>query len=243
MAIDRGPLLILGGCGGIGRALVEAAGRAGYRPIVLDLPASIEAHPPAVEALAVDASRADSLAAAAAALPDGLAGLVNLCGFMTGNAPVTTISETEWDAVIDGNLKSAFLAAKTLAPKLAEGGAMVLTGSGLGHFVRPGYGPYAISKAGIAALTRQLALEMAPRLRVNCVAPSAVDTAFLRGGTGRSDEREPTALDIEAYARAIPMQRIALPADVVGPMLFLLSDAAAYMTGQVLHVNGGAYMP
>ena len=113
----------------------------------------------------------------------------------------------------------------------------------LGHRPRPGYGPYALSKAGIAALTRQLALEMAPDVRVNCVSPTAVDTAFQRGGTGRSDEKAPDAIDYDAYARAVPLGRIAVPEDVTGPIFFLLSDQAAYITGQVLHVNGGAYTP
>jgi len=92
-------------------------------------------------------------------------------------------------------------------------------------------------------MTRQMAIELAPDVRVNCVAPSAVDTSFLRGGTGRSNEDETVRLDLQAYASAIPLKRIAAPADVTGPILFLLSENAAYMTGQVLHVNGGAYMP
>ncbi len=80
----------------------------------------------------------------------------------------------------------------------------------LDHRLGMGVDAYAVSKAGIAALTRQLALELAPHIRVNCVAPSAVDTPFLRGG--------------------------------IGPILFLLGDGAGDITGQVLHVNGGAYM-
>jgi 3-oxoacyl-[acyl-carrier protein] reductase len=120
---------------------------------------------------------------------------------------------------------------------------VVQIGSGLGHFARPGYGPYAIAKAGIAALTRQMALELAPDIRVNTVAPSAVDTAFLRGGTGRSSEDAPLRLDLNAYEANIPMRRVAVPSDVTGPILFLLSDQARYITGQTLHVNGGAFMP
>ena len=74
---------------------------------------------------------------------------------------------------------------------------------------------------------------------MNCVAPSAVDTAFLRGGTGRSDEAEPSRVDIDAYSAVIPLKRVAVPVDVTGPILFLLSDQAAYVTGQVLMVDGG----
>ena len=91
-------------------------------------------------------------------------------------------------------------------------------------------------------MTRQLALELAPKCRVNCVAPSAVNTAFLRGGTGRSDEQQAERLDREAYAKTIPLGRIAEPRDITGPIQFLLSPATGYVTGQVLQVNGGTYM-
>ena len=80
-------------------------------------------------------------------------------------------------------------------------------------------------------------------MRVNAVGPGAVDTAFLRGGTGRSDETGTPSLDIDAYSAMIPLKRIAVPDDMVGPVLFLLGDDSRYMTGQTLWVNGGAYMP
>lgn len=238
-----GQLAILGGCGGIGRHLVTSAAAEGWEPVVLDLPASIAAHPLDAPTIACDASDPASLQEAVGQIGGDLSGFVNLCGFMTENRPLAEHEDAVWKEVIDGNLSAAFYAARAFAPRLKAGGAIVNTGSGLGHFARPGYGPYAISKAGIAAMTRQLALELAPDIRVNCVAPSAVDTAFLRGGTGRSDENEPARLDIEAYRNAIPLRRIALPEDVTGPILFLLSGAAAYVTGQTLHVNGGTFMP
>ena len=71
---------------------------------------------------------------------------------------------------------------------------------------------------------------------------AAVDTAFLRGGTGRSDETDAPRFDPQAYGRTIPLGRIARPQDIVGPTLFLLSEAACYVTGQTLQVNGGAFM-
>ena len=78
---------------------------------------------------------------------------------------------------------------------------------------------------------------------MNAVGPGAVDTAFLRGGTGRSDEAQAPRLDINAYNAMIPLKRIAVATDVVGPTLFLLGPDSAYITGQVLWVNGGAFMP
>ena len=235
-------LVVLGGCGGIGRDLVGAALAAGHEVTVLDLAASIAQHPPSVPALDVDVMRPETLVAAATEI-GGIDGFVNLCGFMAPPRPVAEYPPALWDELIAGNLSAAYHASRAFAPHIAPGGALVHVGSGLGHNARPGFGAYAVSKAGIAALTRQLALELAPRVRVNCVAPSAVETAFLRGGTGRPVEGQPPPVDLDAYAAAIPLRRIARPEDVTGPILFLLGDGARYITGQVLHVNGGAFMP
>lgn len=235
-------LVILGGCGGIGRELAHQAGAAGYQLILLDLPASIERHQPDHPAFGVDARDPASLRAALAHLPDTIDGFVNLAGFMGENQPLLDTDEASWAEIISGNLDAVFYAARVIGPLVRAGGALVLTSSGLGHFARPGYGPYAVSKAGISAVTRQLALEMAPHIRVNAVAPAAVDTAFLRGGTGRSDEKAAPRFDIDAYAATIPLGRIAVPQDIAGPVLFLLSEAAGYITGQTLHINGGSFM-
>ncbi len=240
-------LAVLGGAGGIGRALVTRAVAEGWQVTVLDLPPSLARHPvPAgVQAIGVDGSDEASVTAAFARLGDALEGFVNLAGFAT---PLATLAETDsarWDEVITGNLRTAFLTARAALPLLAKGTApaMVQTVSGLAAFTRPGYGPYAACKAAMISMTKTLALEAAPAIRVNAVGPAAVDTAFLRGGTGRSDEDRAPHLDIAAYTAAIPLKRFAVPADVVGPILFLLGPDAGYMTGQVLWVNGGAYMP
>ena len=243
-------LAVLGGCGGIGRHLVQQAVARDLRVAVLDLAASIERYPPPgkVVALAVDATDRASLSRAFDHLDrewKGLDGLVNLCGFMGETQPVAETSERSWNEVVTGNLLSVQFACALALPLLAKGtgAAIVNTASGLAHNVRPGYGAYSAAKAGVIALTKTLALENAPQVRVNAVAPSAVDTAFLRGGTGRSDEKDEAHLDIDAYVKAIPLKRIAVPADISGPILFLLSDEARYMTGQVLWVTGGSYLP
>lgn len=242
-------LAVLGGAGGIGRALVARAAAEGWRVSVLDLPASLARHgvPDGVRAIPVEGQSEASVAAAFAALAeeDALEGFVNLAGFAS---PMGTLAETEtvvWDEVIAGNLRTAFLTARAALPLLAKGRqpAMVQMVSGLAAFTRPGYGPYAATKAAMISLTKTLALEAAPAIRVNAVGPGAVDTAFLRGGTGRSAEDEAPRLDVAAYSAVIPLRRIAVPEDVVGPTLFLLGADSAYMTGQVLWVNGGAYMP
>jgi 3-oxoacyl-[acyl-carrier protein] reductase len=117
----------------------------------------------------------------------------------------------------------------------------VNTASGLAVRVKEGYGPYASAKAGLIAMTKALALENAPLIRANVVAPGAVNTAFLSGGTGRSSRA--VQLDVEAYAKSLPLGRVAEPEDVIGPILFLAGEASRYMTGQVLFVNGGGFMP
>ena len=238
-----GTIAILGGCGGIGRVLVTHAVKVGYEVYVIDLPQSIEAHPVDVPTISADATSGVDLARAAKELPSDLAGFVNLSGFMSDNRLISETGEDIWEDVLKGNLTASYNAVRAMHSKMRKGASLVMTGSGLGHFARPGYGPYAVAKAGIAALTRQIALDLAPSIRANCVAPSAVDTAFLRGGTGRSDEKQPMRIDLDAYVDKIPLGRIAEPIDITGPILFLLSDASRYMTGQVLHVNGGTFMP
>lgn len=240
-------LAVLGGAGGIGRALVARALADGWQVSVLDLPASLARHPvPAgVRAIEVDGSAEESVAQAFGTLGDSLDGFVNLAGFVSRLAPIAQTSAEEWDETVAGNLRTAFLTARAALPLLARGSnaAMVQIVSGLAAFTRPGYAPYAASKAAMISLTKTLALEAAPAVRVNAVGPAAVDTAFLRGGTGRSNEDEAPHVNMAAYIAMIPLKRFAQPADVVGPVMFLLGPDSGYMTGQVLWVNGGQFMP
>ena len=242
-------LVLAGGCGGIGRAVAQEAQRLGMDVVILDLPASIERHQ--VEGLthfALDAKDPDSVGRAmaqAAARLGGIDACVNLIGFMTAPQSLASTSIDTWQEVIHGNLDAAFYISRAALPYLhkSDRAALVHIASGLGAWARPNFGAYGPAKAGIILLTRELALENAPAVRVNAVAPGAVDTAFLRGGTGRSDEQDAPSLNPGSYGQVVPLGRIAIPQDIVGPVMFLLSDAAAYMTGQTLHVNGGTYMP
>jgi 3-oxoacyl-[acyl-carrier protein] reductase len=241
-------VLVAGGCGGIGREVVSALAAGGARVAVLDLERSIREQPvpSGVRAQAVDAGSEASVAAAFSAIAkdwDGLEGFVNLVGFSPRLEPVGSMPAATWIDTVAGNLNAAFLLCRAALPLLKKGrdAALVNTSSGLGLRSMPGYGPYSASKAGIVSLTKTLAMENAPAVRANAVAPAAVDTQFLTGGTGR-DQRE-THIDLAAYVKAIPMGRVALAADVVGPILFLLGPGAAYMTGQVLYINGGMLTP
>lgn len=242
-------IAVVGGAGGIGRRLVARLGQLGARVVVVDLPRSLDTHPPPdpVAAIACDATDADQVDRSFAELGErlgGLDGLVNLCGFAEDRRPVAVTAPEDWDRVISGNLRAAYLVARAAVPLLTAGehAAMVQMASGIAQLGTPGYGPYGAAKAGVINLTRTLAQELAPVVRVNAVAPAAVDTAFLRGGTGRGVEHgPPTRLDVKAYAARVPLGRIAEPDDVVGPILFLLGPASRYLTGQTLYINGGTW--
>lgn len=238
---------VLGGAGGIGRAVVARLLAAKAMVAVLDLPESLARHPqPGTREMPCDATDATALEAAFAAIGT-LDGLVVLAGFTEARMPVAETTEATFRAVLDGNLTTTFLACRAALPWLRRGTApaIVTMASGLALRATPGYGPYSAAKAGVLALTRQLAAENAPDIRVNAVAPSAVETAFLRGGThrGGDDAGATTRFDREAYARSVPLGRLAVPDDIAGPILFLLSAHAGYITGQTLHINGGLLMP
>ncbi len=244
-------IALVGGCGGIGRAVAAAASAAGARLAVLDLPQSLQMHPPAAElSLALDATDEKQVVDAFARVDaqfGALDGLVNLAGFSRGVQAVDATSLETWNEVMTGNLTSTFHCCRAALPLLrrGKGAAIVNLASGLGVKPVPGHGPYSVAKAGIIQMTRLMAQENAPQVRVNAVAPSAVDTAFLRGGTGRGGDDAVNArhVDLGNYLRTVPLGRLAQADDIVGPILFLLSDAARYITGQTLHVNGGALMP
>ena len=237
------------GCG-IGRNLVARGLSAGYDVAVMDLEAALARHvpPPGTIAIYVDGSDETSVDRAFEALRrhwSALDGFVNAAGFMIARQPLSETSTDEFDITTKGNLRTTFMVCKA-AIKLLENGeaaSLVNIASGLGAYIRPQFGPYAASKAGMIALTKTFALEHAPRVRANAVAPGPVDTAFLRGGTGRSNEDGAVTIDAATYAAMNPMGRIAVPEDIVGPVMFLLGPDSAYMTGQTLWVNGGAYMP
>lgn len=245
--MSRRRIALLGGAGGIGRVLAAELSAAGDDVLVLDLPASLERHGLA-EGIDIDVTEEASVARAFAKVGGALDGFVNLAGYNTELTPLAEMEPGYFDEIISANLRGAFLAARAAAPLLegtgtGELGSMVMIASGLASHVRPGYGAYSASKAAVIAMTKTLALELAPKLRVNAVAPGLVDTAFLRGGTGRSAEDADSIVNLEAYKAMTPLDRIAHPADITGPIRFLLGPDSGFMTGQVLWVNGGGYMP
>jgi NAD(P)-dependent dehydrogenase (short-subunit alcohol dehydrogenase family) len=173
------------------------------------------------------------IAEAAAAL-GGLDVLINNAGVAESERALA-VTETQWDAQLDVNLKGCFFCAQAAAKLMAEqpqGGAIVNIASILGERVAASVAPYAISKAGLIQMTKALALEWARhKVRVNALAPGYVVTdinrEFFAGEAG------------EALKKRIPMRRAGELADLDGPLLLLCSQASRYMTGAVVAVDGG----
>lgn len=240
-------LLVFGGCGGIGRCIVAAAHERGLRVAVADLPQSIAQNPPppGVVTMACDATQGDQVKMVADNLMQTwghLRAVINLVGFTKEQVAVADMSEAEWDEIINGTQRSAFLIAHHVYPLLAasEDGVLINTSSTFGVSVPySGYAPYGVAKAGIINLTRALATEFAPKIRVNAIAPGLIDTAFLQGGTGRPPKT--SRVNAEAALSKVALNRIGRPEDIAGMAMFLLSPAASYITSQTLHVNGGMW--
>lgn len=112
--------------------------------------------------------------------------------------------------------------------------------SAMATLAAPKHSPYAAAKAAVLNFTRAVAIETAPKVRCNAVAPGAVDTEFHRGGTGRETVTD-AGSDPSMFANGVPMGRIASPDDIVGPVLFLAGPHSSFVTGQTLLVNGGKW--
>ena len=226
-----------GGRGGIGAAIVAALQQEGARVAALDLPGTN-----GTADLDVDCDVTDpaSVAAAIAEVRStlGVPGLV-VCGAgVVSESPLVDLDDSEWHRVLDVSLTGAFLLLRAALPGLCEhGGSIVAISSGWGTKGYPNGSHYAAAKAGVEALVKSVALESAGAgVRVNAVAPGPVLTPLL----DHIDAFDEWRRQREA---AIPLGRLGEPKDVVGPVLFLLGDESSYVTGQVLHVNGGLLMP
>lgn len=248
-----GNILIIGGCGGIGFALVKASLDIGLNTFVMDLDKSIQITqlPTAVKAIPIDLREEVSIEAAFGVFDEfkqTLNHVVFASGYTADLLSVANMDTDILDDVMGGNIRGQVLAARACLSRMDEGG-FVFVSTAIGQVGAPGYGPYGISKAGTNALIRILAAELAPKIRVNGIAPGPVDTPFIRGGLGRgvteaNDKRSGKAsrFDKEAFIARTPLGRLGHSDDMVGPVLFLLSNAARFITGQVLHVNGGGFM-
>lgn len=161
--------------------------------------------------------------------------LVNNAGIARDNL-LLRMKEEEWDAVISVNLKGCWNFSKAVIKSMVAGrtGRIVNIASVVGLVGNPGQVNYAASKAGVMGFSRALAREVASRgITVNCVAPGYIATAMT--------DKLPEVVK-KAFMDSIPVKRFGLPIEVAFAVKFLLSEEAAYITGQVINVNGGMYM-
>ena len=231
-------VLITGGASGIGAATAARFVEEGSRVAILDRDPdgctriARELHTPTHVA---DVSNLADVQRAFAALSEQLGGLdvvINNAGISIRHNFLEITAE-QWSKVLGVNLSGVFYIAQTAARHMmqAAGGVILNTASTNGIVGHPYYADYNATKAGVIQLTRSMALELAPKVRVNAIAPGYVLTPMQRA--------EYTDEMLEAVNRKIPLGRHAAPEEIAALFAFLASDDAAYITGQVYVIDGG----
>ena len=233
-------VLITGGAGGIGRATAIRFLEEGACVVVLDHDDAalrqMRAELPALRAtLRADVSDPEDLARAFEELDEqagGLDILINNAGISIRHS-FTDITPQEWRQVIDVNLNGVFFVAQQAARRMlaGEGGVILNMGSTNGLMGYPYYADYNASKAGVIELTRSMALELAPTVRVNAICPGWILTPMQKA--------EYTPEMRRAFAAKLPLNRLGRPEDVAALFAFLASDDATFITGQCFVIDGG----
>lgn len=244
-SLDGRIALVTGGGSGLGLAMARGLAEAGARVVLNGRNAArLESAAAGLAVTGLDAQSAPFDVTDSAAVRTGVAAiearlggidiLVNNAG-MTRRGPVETLTDDDWRAVLSTNLDAAFFLARAVVPgmKRRGRGAIVNTCSLMSSLARPTTLPYAVSKGGLAMLTRGLAVELAPfGIRVNAVAP----------GYFRTDLTSALSADAEFDAwltKRTPIGRWGEVDELAGAAVFLASDAASYICGQLLYVDGG----
>ncbi len=244
---------VTGGGRGIGRATAVLLARAGCRVAVgyRSRRADAEETVRAVEggggrgtAVAIGGDLGDSAAAqrAVAAAAAALGGLdlliVNHGIWPPDEVALERMTDAQWDVTMRVNLDAVLYVCRAAVPLLPDGGKVVLVSSTAGQRGEAFHADYAATKGAVIALTKSLAVELAPRqINVNCVAPGWVETEMSAQPYGRD-----TGEGRREIEDTIPLGRVASAEDIAGPIVFLCSDLARHITGEILNVNGGSVL-
>jgi len=247
MRLEGKVAVVTGGAQGIGRVIALGLGHEGAKVVVADLQADkardvvnellalgSEAIP--VEVNVANESAVKRLANATFDRFGRVDILVNDAGVYL-KSPVVGMSEELWDRTIDVNLGGNFLCSRAFVPSMRKqkSGRIISIASGIAHYGAKEFAPYAASKAAIIGFVKALAREVGTDgITVNAICPGVANTAMPR--THRTEE------ELMARLRSNPLGHVLEPEDFVGPILFLASDAASYITGQAINVNCGSYM-
>jgi NAD(P)-dependent dehydrogenase (short-subunit alcohol dehydrogenase family) len=235
---------VTGASRGLGRAMAAGLARAGADVVVTsrkrdDVAAvarELGAAGRKALPLALEVTRAGDVEAAvheAVARMGRIDILVNNAGINI-RKPVLELTEDDWDRTLDTNLKGAFLVAKAVGRQMLQqgSGSVINVASMMASVVHAERAAYASSKAGVVQLTRVLAVEWAPRVRVNAICPGPFLTELNRPILNDAEK-------MKYFMDRLPMQRFGEPEELVGSVIFLASAASSYMTGTTLYIDGG----
>lgn len=240
-------VLITGATSGIGRAAATAFARAGATVAAnhLNQPEAIESlanelsdSPGRVFGCHADVRRADQVRTMVEQILDGTGGidiLVNNAGISIVK-PFLETTEEDWDRILDTDLRSVFLCCQAVLPGMLErgSGTVINVASELGYLGRANFSAYTAAKGGVITLTRSLAREFAPTLRINGVAPGPTWTPML--------EQEAAVPGHEESLDDIPVRRYGRPEEIAASILFLASEHAGFYCGEIISPNGGVLM-
>jgi len=187
----------------------------------------------AVQTDVTDRAQLEALADAAVSEFGSLSIWVNNAGGSSYREPLTDLSRNGWDQCFDLNVTALWEASVVAADRMDEG-AIVNISSGASHRGVPGSGHYAAAKAAVNSLTKTFALELAPRIRVNCICPGWVETEIMMTAMNFTKD------DLGKVARRIPMQRMGTPYDLGLAALYLVAPASSWVTGQIIDISGGS---
>ncbi len=231
--------LVTGAAGGIGKVISQMLRAEGARVAAADRNCDAVDAEVRISGNLLDPAYADALPRTAAKALGGLDIIINNAGVIT-RGPVTETSDQDWALSIGVNVEAPFRICRAGIPLLAEagGGAIVNIASCWGVHPGPNHAVYCMTKAAIASLTQCMGRDHAHQgIHINAVCPNEVDTPMLRTGFEKRGFDPATA--IAELGRTVPLGRVARPDDIADVVLFLASDAARYMCGSLVEVNGG----